>query len=315
MKILRKELNNDIVVEECNGDICVFKLKEYRQDNINLKVHATLKAEDGASDDKFVIEGYASTEDIDRSNDIVYAEAFSKTIKEFLATTPILLFMHNMYEPIGKVIEASIEKGKGLYIKAIISQTESKIIAKIKDGILNAFSFQFYIKKFDEEQQGEKEGGRKLRHIREVELLEVSVVSIPMNRYALFSVSKAIEFGTDIVADTSYTDTLEKYFKSMETKNLNLSKMALTGKTNENEKLIKYLNSSFDDYIEEKAGKVLSKKNRQAVETAIKSLTNVINADDAKKENEDDIKKNNGNEKSNVDRKIRRMTIIKRQAS
>lgn len=176
--------------------------------NPDIVFHTELKVvkSDGDEDKKdFMIEGFASTEDLDRGNDVTHAEAFQKTLKEFMQN-PMLLFMHDLKRPIGRIVEASIEKGKGLFVKAFISETEPDIRKKIEEGILKAFSFGFFIKKSDEEENDKQ----TIRHLRDVEMFEISVVSIPMNRRALFSMAKAFETGTDLVYQDEYVDSLKE---------------------------------------------------------------------------------------------------------
>lgn len=167
--------------------------------------------------DDFFIEGYASTEDLDRGNDITQADAFSKSIKDFMSKNPILLYNHDMDEPIGKVIEATIEKGKGLFVKAFISATEMDIRKKIMEGILKAFSFGYKVKKYQiEKQDMSAPYPSGVRRLLELELIEVSVVSIPMNQNALFSMAKAIEMGTDLIYKNTAVEEMERKLVAME---------------------------------------------------------------------------------------------------
>jgi HK97 family phage prohead protease len=173
--------------------------------------HAEIKQAKPHLDDEeedFIIEGFASTEDVDRGSDITHAEAFSKTLKDFM-DNPILLFMHDLRRPIGKVIEATVKKGKGLFVRASISKTEEEIREKIKERVLRAFSFGFVIKSSNEEERNKQ----TIRHLTDVDMFEISVVSIPMNRRALFSLAKALETGTDLIYSNDYVESLEKSFE------------------------------------------------------------------------------------------------------
>ncbi len=171
--------------------------------------HAELKTIKSDSDDLF-IEGFASTKDIDRVDDIVEPTAFKKTLKAFMEN-PVLMFNHGMgikgRDVVGKIVESEIRE-KGLWVKAFISETEQELRTKIKEGLFKAFSFGFKILKSDMI----KQAGKDIRKIAEVELLEVSVVSIPANRRALFSVSKAFEFGTDLIYENDFVEGLKDNF-------------------------------------------------------------------------------------------------------
>ncbi len=157
--------------------------------------HAEIKA---VNDEERTIEGWASTEDIDRINDVVLAKAFKGTLKEFMRN-PVLTFMHDLRMPVGSIKEAKVVPGKGLWVKAFIDTTEERIWQKVKQGTIKAFSFGFKILNFHEE----KIKGVLLRIIDELDLLEVALVSVPMNRNALFSIIKAFEPGrsVDLVCD------------------------------------------------------------------------------------------------------------------
>jgi len=144
-------------------------------------------------DNGLAIEGWASTKDLDRQDEVVEPTAFAAGIDGFLKN-PILLYMHDWERPIGKVIEAKIDPVEGFWIKAIISKADDvrDIATKIKEGILRAFSIGFRV----------ADGGIDvidgIRHIKLLELYEISIVTIPANSEALFSIAKALQHGTDM---------------------------------------------------------------------------------------------------------------------
>jgi HK97 family phage prohead protease len=137
------------------------------------------------------IEGYASTRDLDRTGEVVEPGAFAESLTEFLAN-PVLTYMHDWSNPIGKVIDARIDE-VGLFIRAEISETAEKVWKLIREGILRAFSIGYEVVE-------EKVIGG-INHILKLRLYEVAVVSIPANRRALFSVSKGLEAGNDLVEE------------------------------------------------------------------------------------------------------------------
>jgi len=142
------------------------------------------------------IVGYASTRDLDRGNDIVKPSAFEKAMDIFMKN-PIVLYMHNIYQPIGKIVDTTINS-KGLKIEAHIQKSAKdemgdNIWEKIELGILKSFSIGYKcIKDFIDDKTN-------VRTLEELALLEISVVSLPMNVNALFSLAKSFNDGTDLI--------------------------------------------------------------------------------------------------------------------
>ena len=132
--------------------------------------------------DSIFIEGYASTNDIDRSGDIIPASVWEAGIKNYLKN-PIILAQHDHDDPIGRMIEHKID-GKGLWIKARISAA-AEIFSLVKDEVVTAFSVGFRI------MDAEYNAVAELFVVKELELVEISVVSVPCNQNTLFSLSKA----------------------------------------------------------------------------------------------------------------------------
>lgn len=160
---------------------------------------ATRKAPDGG----LFIEGWASTKEVDRDGDIVEPAGFAEAIKYFMEN-PVLLYMHSMWEPCGKVVEMTIDPEAGFWIKAYISAANDceHIRTKIREEILKAFSVGFW--PLDGKLVGD------VWHVTKFELWEVSIVSIPANRQALFSVAKALTFGTDLFGPEVETKVVTK---------------------------------------------------------------------------------------------------------
>jgi hypothetical protein len=78
---------------------------------------------------------------------------------------------------------------KGLWIKARISAAAGEVFNLIKDGVLTAFSIGFRIA------DAEYNAANELFVVKDLELHEISVVSVPANQNTLFSLSKS--FNTD----------------------------------------------------------------------------------------------------------------------
>lgn len=132
-----------------------------------------------------VIEWYASTKDKDRYGDIVQPEAFEKAMNTY-ALNPILLLQHDADKPIGKVDSFAID-WNGLYIKAIVTEDTDWVMNKIKNGVLKWFSIWYRL--LDYEMNYTEDDEWNITDctciIKELELLEISLVSIPANPYAL----------------------------------------------------------------------------------------------------------------------------------
>lgn len=148
------------------------------------KLCVPLETKEVGEEDDLIISGHASTNDEDRSGDIIVTDAWRKpnALKDYLKN-PIVLAFHDMSRPIGKTIGYEVDS-KGLKITAKISKAAGDIRELIKEGILSAFSVGFMIKDADWDTQS------GTFYIKEVELYEVSVVSIPANQNALFSIEK-----------------------------------------------------------------------------------------------------------------------------
>ena len=135
--------------------------------------------------DNINISGYASTNATDRAGDVIPTSVWEKGIVNYLKN-PIILSQHDYDEPIGRMVEHKVDS-KGLWIKARISAAAEETFNLVKDGVLTAFSVGFRI--LDAEYNAVAE----LFVIKELELVEISVVSVPCNQDTLFSLSKSFD--------------------------------------------------------------------------------------------------------------------------
>lgn len=131
------------------------------------------------------ISGYASTSAVDRAGDTIEPEAWLKGGLANYNKNPIILFNHDYDKPIGRCVKLEVDS-KGLYIEAIISSS-AKQYGLIKDGVLSTFSVGFLINlaEYDEETYG--------FIVKDAELLEISVVSVPCNQDATFQLKKSFK--------------------------------------------------------------------------------------------------------------------------
>ena len=142
------------------------------------KTHAE---EDGS----VMIRGMASTVDFDRAGDSISSEAWQKGGMANFEKNPIILFNHDYDKPIGRA--TGLKAGpNGLEMEAKISK-HAHCAALIKDGVLGAFSVGFRVK--DADYIKETDG----LMIKDAELFEVSVVSVPCNQSATFSLAKSFD--------------------------------------------------------------------------------------------------------------------------
>lgn len=135
---------------------------------------------------RLTIKGYANTKDRDRVGDVVLPEAFKNQLPEYMEN-PILLFMHDWDRPCGKVVSAIIDD-KGLLIEAEITNAKSAedIREMVKDGTLKTFSIGY------NELDSDWDKDTATNYVKEIELLEISIVTIPCNTQAKFEVKPDI---------------------------------------------------------------------------------------------------------------------------
>ena len=147
---------------------------------------STFKFVEEADDGSVNIKGYASTNDTDRAGDVIEKEAWEKGGLDNYTNNPVILFNHDYNRPIGRATGLETDD-RGLRITANISKSAGDVTNLVKEGILRALSVGFRVKDADyiEETDGLK--------ISDAELFEVSVVSVPANQAATFSVAKSFD--------------------------------------------------------------------------------------------------------------------------
>lgn len=166
---------------------------------------------------KLKIVGYASTADTDRVGDVIVPDAWTKGGLDNYQKNPIILFNHNYSQPIGRAVNLEVD-ANGLKIECEISKSAGDTYGLIQDEVLSTFSVGFMIKDADYNQTTDG------YIIRDAELLEVSVVSVPCNQAATFSVSKSFkdtseqaEFNKEINAIKGQNDPAEEEIKISDT--------------------------------------------------------------------------------------------------
>jgi HK97 family phage prohead protease/HK97 family phage major capsid protein len=145
------------------------------------------KVLDTKAEDKWIIEGYASTPDLDSYKEIVLPSAFAEGMPKY-DKFPIVLVNHLWgTKPVGQVVSWEIQD-KGLWVKVEISKTTEgrDVWTLIQDGVLKAFSIGFYL------QQSEADEETGVTTLTKVQLVELSIVNVPANTQALFASAKML---------------------------------------------------------------------------------------------------------------------------
>ncbi|MCS5594467.1 MAG: HK97 family phage prohead protease [Porticoccaceae bacterium] len=151
-----------------------------------LHIASTFKTHE-TDDGSVMIRGMASTSHADRAGDVIAAEAWTKGGLDNFKNNPIILFNHDYDKPVGRATSVNVTK-MGLELEAKISKAAPANVAQlVKDGVLGAFSVGFKVK--DADYVKETDG----LMIKDAELFEVSVVSVPCNQAATFSLAKSFD--------------------------------------------------------------------------------------------------------------------------
>jgi uncharacterized protein len=158
-----------------------------------------------------MIEGYASTfGNIDYGDDVVDPGAFKKTIKESKGIIPILN-NHNPYDQIGWNKEAK-EDSSGLFVRGQIDMNTPNGKARFslaKTGMELGAKSGLSIGYMTIKSEPDKERPA-VRRLKELKLLEYSMVTFPMNDQAMVTAAKSWLFGED---NLSIEDMTKLFFE------------------------------------------------------------------------------------------------------
>jgi uncharacterized protein len=141
---------------------------------------------DFKSDGSGVVEGYASTwGTVDSQGDIVEQGAFSKSLESKREVA--MLWSHLQSQPVGKWLNI-VQDGRGLFVRGQLNLDTNagrEAFAHARAGDISGFSIGYRI----------AEGGayvkNGVRHLTEVDLLEISLVTIPANDSARVTLVKS----------------------------------------------------------------------------------------------------------------------------
>ena len=157
------------------------------------EVEAELKAyedDDEKEKDKGMFEGYASIfGNKDLGNDVIEKGAFMRSLRRKGAKKIKMLYQHDTKEPIG-VFDKVTEDQNGLYVKgrlAMGTQKGKEVYELMKMGAIDGLSVGYRV-----DSKGQSyDDKRKYRVLKEVDLMEISAVTFPMNPRARIQAVKS----------------------------------------------------------------------------------------------------------------------------
>lgn len=138
-----------------------------------------VKAEEGRP---LVVTGYISTfGNTDLVGDVVEKGAYERTLKEWRERPwPMpLLLNHNQDQLVGKWVELR-EDSRGLFGEGELTPDHSlasDVAASLRHGALSGISIGFRLRDFERSKSG-------IRHLRDIDLIEASIVTSPANPMA-----------------------------------------------------------------------------------------------------------------------------------
>lgn len=160
--------------------------------------------------EKRTVEGFATTEDIDKQNELVDFGASKEAFGAWQGN------LREMHEPkaVGKAIEWHPDDEKrGIYVKAYISKGAQDTWEKIKDGTLKAFSIGGQtVNKIQQIIKDAQSGSsRNVTRITKYKLTELSLVDNPANPNAAFELVKSVN---GVPTQTQLVEDLRKVIVS-----------------------------------------------------------------------------------------------------
>jgi hypothetical protein len=165
-----------------------------------------------------IVSGFATTDAIDKQNDIVTAEASKEAFSKFRNN------IREMHQPIavGKMIGFKEDRYfdpetkkfyNGIYVSAYISKGAQDTWEKVLDGTLSGFSIGGKMLKWDDGY--DEKADAQIRIIKEYDLVELSLVDSPANQFAnILSVEKVD--GVDVVKGIDSDVIIENVFYDKE---------------------------------------------------------------------------------------------------
>ena len=206
-------------IETIEGQIISFSLDKVEHEDIEKKSqHRTRK-----------IRGFANKNIVDRGNQRIEPMAFAKS-KEGFMRNPVLLANHDWSTPIGRIEDFEVTP-QGLIIEATLGSgfdEADKIWAMIEQDLVRSFSVGLRPFEIEVDENG-------IEVITDLELFEVSVVTIPMNAESTFEVTSKGEIKNIMVKGLNGDTTYKEFIASHEDESdEDTSKLEKTDITEEN---------------------------------------------------------------------------------
>ena len=140
------------------------------------------------------ISGWASTEEADRTDEVIEVGFFDASLKAFM-DNPVMLWMHDREEPQGRWESVTPVPGKGYYVEGLVidlgGPEDGRRMASVEEGLVKSLSVGFNGWYTPEYGYWDNETN-KWHWTQNGSLMEISLCTIPCNASATFEVSKAL---------------------------------------------------------------------------------------------------------------------------
>ena len=245
--------------------------------DLTFKVYSST-FEKSEKDGRRLIRGYASTSSMDLEREIISRKALEKAKDDLLKNHTVFIeHNHSALMACGKVVDCTLDD-KGLLITVELSRAKfvDDIFTLCEEGILNSFSIGGIVVDGHDERG---EDGKSYHVIDEILILEVSIVGIPCNQEAKFSVCKS--FNSAIAEQIRKKEGSAKMAKQ--------DKQEVT-KTEEPQK-------ESENVEEPKNEEATSEKVSEETKEEVKDKENVESDEKKDEENKEEIKEDSSDEK------------------
>lgn len=197
--------------------------------------------------DERSVTSYVSKVTVDRAGDIVEPDGLDdKNYRK----NPIVLFNHNYDAPVGKNLWLKKEKD-GVLAKTQFAKTAfaDDIFQLVKEGVLSAYSIGFLPKIWEWDEEGET------LTFKEWELLEYSIVSVPMNPDAINDSLKMVksDVAKEILTKQLEGDKIKSQLELITSEHNQLKKRL--------EEIVSQITNPVSDISEENKNKIIELEN------------------------------------------------------
>lgn len=151
-----------------------------------------------AADEAGTVEGYGAIfGNVDHVGDRIEPGAFTRSLAVHKAagTSPAFLWSHLAAEPVGSWTEV-VEDRRGLFCRGrlnLASERGKQAFAHLRAGDVTGLSIGFRVPK-----GGYTVGDDGVTHLRQLDLFEISAVSVPANPQARITAVKSLETERDL---------------------------------------------------------------------------------------------------------------------